>query len=129
MDQMLQNFANLEIKIMAQIADINAAHSRNFEEISLEMEENAKNLRKIQDNFEQKYLELSREMATLKMSNVEVTEKGRTTQTVRVRLPEFDGSKPWEIYFKQFEANLHFEHVYFAQLNNRIQGREETLRI
>ncbi|KAL3290370.1 hypothetical protein HHI36_023712 [Cryptolaemus montrouzieri] len=63
------------------------------------MEENAKKLRKIQDNFEQKYLELSREMATLKISNVEVAEKGRTTEAVRVRLPKFDGSKPWKIHF------------------------------
>ncbi|KAL3279219.1 hypothetical protein HHI36_016732 [Cryptolaemus montrouzieri] len=58
---------------MTEITDINAAHSRNFEAISLEMKENAEKLRKIQDK--QKYLKLSREMATLKISNVEVAEK------------------------------------------------------
>ncbi|KAL3265697.1 hypothetical protein HHI36_009900 [Cryptolaemus montrouzieri] len=159
-DQMLQNSANLEtklvqnsayleIKIFAQITDINATHSRNIEEISLKMEENAKKLikEKIQGSSEQKYLELSREIAALNISNVEVAEKGRTTESIRQRswtekekatalvgvlggtaldiLEELSKTHlgNYTLIVEQLQSrfgDLHFEHVYGAQVNNCI---------
>ncbi|KAL3273292.1 hypothetical protein HHI36_014746 [Cryptolaemus montrouzieri] len=88
------------------------------------------------------YLELSREIAALKISGVKVTGKVRTTETVRTDKKEATSlvgvlrGADFDILEKLSKADLgnytlsvgqvqsgfgdlHFEHVYVAQLNNR----------
>ncbi|KAL3286617.1 hypothetical protein HHI36_001116 [Cryptolaemus montrouzieri] len=86
-------------------------------------------------------------MATLKINNVEVDEKGQTSEAVRkasALVGVLQGAAV-DILEKLYKAglgnytliveqqqskfgDLYYEHVYGDQLNNRIQGREETIR-